>query len=63
MTLGIERYGQPLYSNDGRNTTADLVQEPLDALLYAHKGAMAGNATCAGIREHLFYFLQMIAEE
>ncbi len=38
--LGAERYGQALQTNDGRNTLADLVQELLDAMIYAHKGVM-----------------------
>lgn len=38
--VGIERYGQTLQTNDGRNTLADLVQKLLDAMIYAHKGVM-----------------------
>lgn len=38
--VGIERYGQTLQTNDGRNTLADMVQELLDAMIYAHKGVM-----------------------
>lgn len=38
--IGVERHGQALQTNDGRNTLADLVQELLDAMIYAHKGVM-----------------------
>lgn len=38
--VGVERYGQALQTNDGRNTLADMVQELLDAIIYAHKGVM-----------------------
>lgn len=38
--VGVARYGQALQTNDGRNTLADLVQELLDAMIYAHKGVM-----------------------
>lgn len=41
--IGIERYGQYLYHQDGRNTDAEEIQELSDALIYAHKGVMANS--------------------
>lgn len=35
--LGIERYGQPLVTHDGRAFGVDLLQELLDAAVYAQK--------------------------
>lgn len=34
--LGIERYGTPLQRDNGRDFRVDLVQELLDAAVYAH---------------------------
>lgn len=40
--LGLARYGEPLRTDDGRHAAADLVQELLDALVYAHRLKMMG---------------------
>jgi len=40
--FGIEKYGQPLMSRDGRDSLKDLEDEMLDALAYAHKIVMSG---------------------
>lgn len=45
--IGVERYGQALQTNDGRNNMADMVQELLDALIYAHKGTMESEPNTA----------------
>lgn len=34
---GIERYGQPLMRNDGRDEWRDYIEELLDAIAYAHR--------------------------
>jgi len=39
---GRSKYGQPLMTDDGRNTLEDLRQELGDALMYAHKARMTG---------------------
>lgn len=39
---GMERYGQPLMTDDGRDTESDLAQELMDALYYTQKGIMQG---------------------
>lgn len=63
--LGSARYGQALQTKDGRNTMSDLVQELLDALIYAHKGFMetTGNEryTYIDIRYNLARTLSIIA--
>lgn len=38
-----EEYGQPLYSEDGRDTQAECVQEALDILSYLTKGYLQTN--------------------
>lgn len=54
--LGIARYGTPLHTEDGRSTEADLLQELLDAVMYAHKGSMETNSPhYAQIRDNLLY--------
>jgi hypothetical protein len=45
--LGISRYGQPLYTNDGRDTMGDLIPEIMDALIYAQKGVAMSDASSA----------------
>ena len=40
--FGVEKYGQPLMSNDGRDSLKDLEDEILDALAYSHKIILAG---------------------
>jgi hypothetical protein len=35
--IGIERYGVPLSTHDGRDTRVDLMQELLDAFAYTEK--------------------------
>lgn len=39
---GIEKYGQPLMSQDGRDTFKDAIQECIDLLYYVEKGIMQG---------------------
>ena len=39
---GIKKYGQPLMSDDGRDTLADVLQEMLDLLVYLMKGILQG---------------------
>lgn len=59
--LGIARYGVPLHTEDGRNTKADLLQELLDAALYAHKGYMeTEHLTYARIRESLLMYISIL---
>lgn len=40
---GLEKYGQPLMTGDGRDTKSDLVQEVVDALYYCAKGIHNGS--------------------
>lgn len=42
VAFGRAKYGQPLMSDDGRDTSEDLRQELGDALMYAAKAAMQG---------------------
>lgn len=41
--FGLAKYGQPLMTEDGRNTTEDLKQELGDALMYRAKQLLQGN--------------------
>lgn len=38
--MGMARYGQPLRYDDGRDSLTDLLQELLDAIVYARKAAV-----------------------
>ncbi len=42
--LGVKKYGQGLMTNDGRKTAVEVWQELLDALQYAQKAEMCGEA-------------------
>lgn len=37
---GMEKYGQPLMSDDGRDNDADLIQELIDAVFYCQKAIL-----------------------
>jgi DNA-binding transcriptional regulator YdaS (Cro superfamily) len=56
-TLGISRYGQPLMSNDGRDTLRDLNDELLDAAAYAWSLHIKEGAEWAGVAEALLMML------
>lgn len=38
--FGLEKYGQPLRTSDGRDTVSDLKQELADAVMYARKAEL-----------------------
>jgi hypothetical protein len=40
--FGIEKHGQPLMTDDGRDTVSDAVQEAIDVLYYIEKGILQG---------------------
>lgn len=42
--FGVKKYGQGLMTNDGRKTAVEVWQEILDALQYAQKAEMCGEA-------------------
>lgn len=37
LRKGIETYGTPLMTNNGRDAANDLIEELLDAIMYAHQ--------------------------
>lgn len=39
---GLVKYGQPLMSDDGRDTLSDAIQESIDLLYYIEKGILQG---------------------
>jgi len=51
--LGIERYGRPLQTFNGRNAVLDLVEELLDGATYAMQVEMENKAVQARIHEAL----------
>lgn len=55
--FGIEKYGQPLYSEDGRNGFEDARQELGDLLQYACKVRMC---TSAGSAQEIQDFLKLV---
>lgn len=38
--IGVARYGQPLYTNDGRDTDQDMIEELLDFSQYQEKSRL-----------------------
>jgi len=59
--FGQEKYGQPLMSNDGRDTIKDIEDEVGDALHYITKAKMQGlTMDLYFIKEHLKVCIELI---
>lgn len=43
--FGMDKYGKPLETFDGRDTEVEIIQELADALIYTNKGIMEGRGT------------------
>lgn len=59
--LGVARYGQPLRYDDGRDSMTDLLQELLDAIVYARKAEVEAELP-PQVREAIIKLTQEVAE-
>lgn len=58
--FGIEKYGQPLMSLDGRDSLKDLEDEILDALAYSYKMILSGETPSSSKWRRLYRMAKLL---